>query len=349
MKQNCGYTGGYKKPKTYKEIELWSSYGLVKVPVAVLNNDLVVLENYVNGVVVKVVDAPPQKLPFHVVKHYSGSMVDIRANKIFGEYVEKQKLYGTTNMRIQTQLEPLSGVDIHFLTNQYMEFLKKELNIDCPTNNGIVLSLHKIRNLDNAFFTGEYMIYGLGGRQMVALGKADVVGHELGHAIVNDLSGLEYKSESGALNEHFADVLGVVFEFWLYKKFNEDDDPTNDISGEADWTMGEEIMKLKPFMRSFENPNLGNQPQSYKGPFWAQTNNLAVDNGGVHINSGVPNHCFYLTCQKINIYDACRLWIKTLATLSPTCDMEMFATKLKLCADSEQISVVTEALKNVGL
>lgn len=343
----CGFNK--EKTKNYSTIKLWSSYGLVEVPVLVINEFLCSLETFIDDIEVKCIDAPQQDLPFNTLKTHTGSLVDIRANGIFGEYVSKELKKDSSLSRVQHQLEPLNGVDIHFLTCQYIEFLKKELKIDSPTETKIVLSVHRISNLENAYFTGSHMVYGLGGVNMLPMGKADVVGHELGHSVVSMLSGLVYRGESGALNEHFADVLGCVFEFFLYKKFNEDEDKTNDLRGESDWLIGEDVTKNKPFMRSFANPNLGQQPMTYGGKFWVDPKDLNMDLGGVHINSGVGNYLFYLVCQKMDIYDACRLWIKVLRCLSPDSKYSDFARVLKACSIDDEIKIINDCLKLVNL
>lgn len=358
MIKTCGFANNNTSPvREYKTAKLWSSYGLVDVPVYCLGNDFVVLQNYVPGldnmnVCIKCVDAPMYRsdMEFDELKRLDASIIHLGSNEIFGEYVAKMKAADNgSNLRISQQLEPLNPIDIHWLTNQMMEFLHSELQINCPTDNGMVLSLHRIRGLGNAYFTGTHMIYGLGDQNLAPMGKADVVAHELGHGIVNSLAGLEYQGESGALNESFADVIGATFEHWLYKKFNEDADTTNDITGEADFLVGEDVMKNAPFMRSMSDPNAGQQPSTYQGTYWADPNDLSFDYGGVHINSGVPNYCFYLVSTMINIYDACRLWIRTLETLSPESDFADFATQLRAVVAEEELSVVESALQQVGL
>jgi len=130
------------------------------------------------------------------------------------------------------------------------------------------------------------MQYGMGdGLFMKPVVGLDVEGHEYTHMVVanNGNGGLTYQGESGALNESFADIFGVCVEF--YSGVN------------PDWLMGEDIMVSAPYLRSMSNPNGGQQPDTYGGTFWANPNNLSVDNGGVHINSGVQNFWFYLLCQ----------------------------------------------------
>jgi Zn-dependent metalloprotease len=138
-----------------------------------------------------------------------------------------------------------------------------------------------------------YMIYGMGdGSTMNPVMGLDVIGHEFSHIIVDNSigGGLEYQGESGALNESFADIFGTCIEFYANVNPN--------------WTIGENIMKgTTSYMRNMANPSttalsFGNrQPDTYEGNYWADPLNSSNDNGGVHKNSGVQNHWFYLLCQ----------------------------------------------------
>ena len=134
------------------------------------------------------------------------------------------------------------------------------------------------------------MFYGKGGSDMHPVVALDVAGHEFTHMVVNrnGNGGLNYQGESGALNESFADIFGTAIEFYV------NDNPN--------WTIGEGIFKSNinyNYFRSMSDPNTTpaflapNQPDTYEGNYWANTSS-SFDNGGVHINSGVGNHWFYL-------------------------------------------------------
>jgi Zn-dependent metalloprotease len=131
------------------------------------------------------------------------------------------------------------------------------------------------------------MVYGMGdGTQMSPVVGLDVEGHEFTHMVVNNNGngGLTYQGESGALNESFSDIFGTCVEF--YSGVN------------PDWNIGEDIMIGQPFMRSMSNPQSANQPDTYgnSDPNWVNPNS-SQDQGGVHTNSGVQNHWFYLLSQ----------------------------------------------------
>lgn len=142
----------------------------------------------------------------------------------------------------------------------------------------------------------NFMVYGMGdGTTMNPLVGLDVEGHEYSHMVVANrnvvLGGLNYLGESGALNESFADIFGTCVEF--YAK------PST-----ANWNIGEDVMlPAGSFLRSMSNPNLKQQPDTYKSPngYWQNPNcgtpTSANDKCGVHTNSGVQNYWFYLLSQ----------------------------------------------------
>lgn len=184
----------------------------------------------------------------------------------------------------------------------------------------LISSVHVGRNYANAFWNGEQMAYGDGdGRTFVRFTKAlDVVGHELTHGVIAHTANLDYEDEPGALNEHFADVFGLLVKQWR----------RNETAARADWLVGGDLMvksATRRALRSFaapgtayvNDPDLGTDPQpahlknKYKGE---------DDNGGVHINSGIPNHAFYLAARKIGgraWEKTGKIWYRALRGLSP--------------------------------
>ena len=132
-------------------------------------------------------------------------------------------------------------------------------------------------SMENAFWNGAAMWYGNGGSSFSELaGGLDVGGHEMTHGVIEKTANLEYQDESGALNESFADVFAVCID-------------------RDDWLIGEDVVKPgstnNNCLRDMQFPNNGtpSQPkhvnEQYVGP---------LDNGGVHINSGITNRAFYL-------------------------------------------------------
>ncbi len=120
-------------------------------------------------------------------------------------------------------------------------------------------------------------------------GALDIAAHELTHAITSATSNLIYQNESGALNEAFSDVMGASAEFFFH--------PVGAGLGRADYLLGEDISRAvvpgaRDGDRSLENPALYGQPDHYSRRYLG-----SADSGGVHINSGIANHAFYLAIE----------------------------------------------------
>lgn len=244
-----------------------------------------------------------------------------------------------------------SCVDIHFNTIEFLLFLQSKLRRDSINNGKLLLSIFNEPNLDNAFFSGEYMIYGNGDKIFYPLTSIDVSAHELTHGLVQSTAGLEYLGHSGALNESFSDMLGTALELYLYEKFNTDSDTTNDLQGEADWLCGEDIGKSIKYIRNLQNPEHAEQPQpgTYRGHLWADPNNESADFGGVHTNSGVTNRCFYLLTQSLGINISLPLVYNCLIKLNKLSDLIDFRNTLIECSPDQIKSLVQKCLDGVGL
>lgn len=155
----------------------------------------------------------------------------------------------------------------------------------------LISTVHHKRNYDNAFWNGAQMAYGDGNIFEPLTRSLSVIGHELSHGVVQFSGGLIYRDQSGALNEHISDVFGCLTVQYKY----------NQSVYEADWLVGAEIIGSGvngEALRSMREPGmayndalLGRDPQPYHMSGFVNTSR---DNGGVHINSGIPNHAFYL-------------------------------------------------------
>ncbi len=147
--------------------------------------------------------------------------------------------------------------------------------------------VHYSTNYNNAFWDGTRMTYGDGSNtagNFKILTAIDVCGHEFTHGVTQNTSNLVYSYESGALNESFSDIFGTCVEW--YKK------PLT-----ANFLIGEQIeVTPNTALRDMGNPGAYGDPDTYgtNDPNWYTG---AGDNGGVHTNSGVQNHWFYILCQ----------------------------------------------------
>ena len=145
--------------------------------------------------------------------------------------------------------------------------------------------IHFENRLENAFWSSPYMVYGDGGDTFKPLaGCLDVAGHEMTHGVVENTAGLIYQNQSGALNESFADIFGAMVD-------------------RPDWTLGEDCTKRSPFyLRNMANPALGLSRQPTKMSEYRQLPQTKEgDNGGVHVNSGIPNRAAYLIAEGLSL------------------------------------------------
>jgi thermolysin len=118
----------------------------------------------------------------------------------------------------------------------------------------------------------------------------EVVAHELTHGVTNFSSDLIYMNESGALNEAFSDIMGMSVEWYF--------EPPGQGRQRADWIGAEDLyMNFGSFIRSYENPAAAGDPDHYSIRCLPPVCTEDFDNGGVHINSGIANHAFYLMIQ----------------------------------------------------
>lgn len=182
-------------------------------------------------------------------------------------------------------------------SRSYDYYEQKFQRLSLNGNGGNIISVINIsdedgKGFDNAFWNGVFMGYGNGGQAFKPLaGALDVAGHEMTHGVIENTAKLEYRNQSGALNESFADIFGAMID-------------------RDDWTLGEDVVNRSVFpsgaLRSLQNPNQGgkNDP-GYQPMYMSQYEVLRdtpeQDNGGVHINSGIPNHAFYLFATAANM------------------------------------------------
>jgi len=150
----------------------------------------------------------------------------------------------------------------------------------------MISTAHYSKNYLNAFWNGAQMVYGDGDGVTCRefSGGLDIVGHELTHGVTEFSSALIYQDESGALNESFSDVMGSSIEFFAAAQ---NLDPTVP----ADFFVGEDACLVDglPGLRNMADPAERGDPDHYSELFTGDQ-----DNGGVHTNSGIPNHAYYL-------------------------------------------------------
>jgi Zn-dependent metalloprotease len=173
---------------------------------------------------------------------------------------------------------------------------------DSIDDNGMPLNgtVHFGRNYDNAYWDGRRMVYGDGdGTEFTPFTTSvDVIGHELTHGVTQFEAGLFYFGQSGAINESISDVFGSMVRQYSARQNVK----------QADWLIGAELFVdpdpiKRRALRDMANPGtayndnvLGKDPQPADMSGYVRT---LDDNGGVHINSGIPNRAFYLAASEI--------------------------------------------------
>lgn len=183
----------------------------------------------------------------------------------------------------------------------------------------LVSTVHYGHSYDNAFWNGNQMVYGDGSGQILAVGSLtkalDVIGHELTHGVTQYTAGLVYRLQPGALNESISDVFGSLVRQHKLGQSAQD----------ADWLIGPGILGSALHgvaLRSMKTPGTAfdgdPQPATMAGYVVLPDDaDPAHDNGGVHINSGIPNHAFYLAATTIggNAWESAgRIWFRALTT-----------------------------------
>jgi Zn-dependent metalloprotease len=184
--------------------------------------------------------------------------------------------------------------------------------------------VHFGTDYDNAFWDGEgHMFFGDGDGQMFTrLTKSvDVIGHELTHGVTQYTANLAYQDQAGALNESVSDVFGS-----LVKQHH-----NHQSAADADWLIGDDVVgpALKPALRSLKAPGTANRHDDQPADMdhFVRT---AADHGGVHSNSGIPSHAFYVAATTIggNAWEqAGRIWYESLgdAQMRPDTNFAAFA------------------------
>ncbi len=186
-----------------------------------------------------------------------------------------------------------AGVDAHYYADVVDDFYADTFSRNSIDGAGmkIISTVHYDAGYCNAFWNGEQMTYGDGDTPATCKplsGGLDVVGHELTHGVTEFTSGLIYENESGALNEAFSDMMGNTIEFYA-------DAQQRDPAAQPDWLIGEDVIPEGPYggttagFRNMGDPQDDGDPDHYSERYTG-----TKDNGGVHTNSGIPNHAYYL-------------------------------------------------------
>ena len=228
----------------------------------------------------------------------------------------------------------------------------------------LISTVHYLLGYDNAFWDGEQMVYGDGDEDLpeeerlfnrftVAL---DVIGHELTHGVTEYTARLAYRDQPGALNESFSDIMGILVKQRYLGQTAE----------EADWLIGaglftslvkgKALRSMKDPGTAYDDPLIGKDPQPGHMKDYVITSS---DNGGVHINSGIPNRAFCLAAKETGGHaweKAGKIWYITLRDkLNEGSDFQDAADKTWQTAvelygkDSHEQQAVIHGWEKVGI
>lgn len=220
-------------------------------------------------------------------------------------------------------------------------------------------TVHYDENYNNAFWNGEQMVFGDGDGEIFLdfTIPIDVIGHELTHGVTQYTANLTYYGQPGALNESMSDVFGSLIKQYTLGQ----------TAAEADWLIGAGLLAPSvsgKALRSMKEPGsaydddvLGKDPQPATMDDYVRTGR---DNGGVHINSGIPNHAFYLAATALGGHaweKAGRIWYDVL-TGGELSDRAMFtdfaaltvkAARERFGDGGEELQAVSKAWEQVGV
>ncbi len=200
-----------------------------------------------------------------------------------------------------------AAVTAHYYSQKVYDFYRTNFNRNSIDDNALTVMsvVHFQEDFNNAFWNGVFMTYGNGdGFHFSDLTNSfDVASHEMTHGVIQYTADLIYENQSGALNESYADVFGVLV------------DPD-------DWLIGEDIYTPHiqgDGLRSLKDPHNGGyhwtdgiwQP-AHMDEFVELPNTPDDDNGGVHVNSGIPNKAFYNVANVIGREKAGKIWYRSL-------------------------------------
>lgn len=219
-------------------------------------------------------------------------------------------------------------------------------------------SIHYGVSYSNALWNGKQMIYGDGDARFFNrfTQSLDIIGHELTHGVTQYTAALVYQDQSGALNEHFSDVFGILVKQYALKQ----------TAAKSDWLIGaglftnavngSAVRSMKAPGTAYDDKVLGKDPQP---GHMKDFKKMTADNGGVHVNSGIPNRAFYLAATLLggNAWNvAGRIWYEALTTrLKAKATFRDCARALadtataRYGANSEPLRAVVEAWKEVGI
>jgi len=215
------------------------------------------------------------------------------------------------------------------------DFFKEVFDRNSIDDRGMRLDgyVHFGRFYNNAFWNGRQMVFGDGDGRVFSdfTQSLDVIAHELAHGVTEFTAGLEYHNQSGALNESMSDVFGSLVKQWSLSQ----------TADRADWLIGADVFSpgiggdalrsLKSPGNAYNDPIIGRDPQpGHMDNFVQSPDTEEGDWGGVHINSGIPNHAFFLVATSLGGHaweGAGHIWYEALKASGQFTEFQQFADR----------------------
>lgn len=275
-----------------------------------------------------------------------GAIQTLDINNTWGNNTSFKSISSSTNVFNS------KAISAHYIAGKAFEYYLQVHNRNSiDGNGGTIISFINVADpddgtpMDNAFWNGRAMYYGNGNTYFKPLaGGLDVGGHELTHGVVQNSANLSYQGESGAINESMADIFGCMI------------DP-------LDWTIGEDVVKLSKYpsgaLRDLSDPHNGGNDINDSGwqpKFLSEKFTGTFDNGGVHINSGIPNYAYYLLATATDRSTAEKIFYRAL-TMYLTRSSKFIDLRIACVAaatdlytsPSNQVTEVENAFDQVGI
>ena len=221
------------------------------------------------------------------------------------------------------------------------------------------ITVHYGRNYDNAFWDGRQLVFGDGDGVIFErfTKPPDVMAHEFTHGVIQFTAALAYQDQSGALNESLSDVFAAITTQFV----------AGQRADQASWLIGGGLFlpginavalrSMREPGTAYDDPQIGRDPQVGRMADFVETEE---DNGGVHINSGIPNRAFTLAALELGGFSWERVgqvWYDTLTAgeLTPRSDFAAFAqaslnsAARRFPGESEVADAVRRAWETVGV
>lgn len=291
------------------------------------------------------------------VSRKASERIDVVKMKLYNAF-NTAELPGSLVLWKQSNLSKQSDpavLEVWNHTEKYCTFLRETLEMYSIDHRGkcVISSVHVGKRLCNAFWNGYFMVYGDGDLSKYLqpfCRDPMIIYHELTHGVIQYNFPLDYSGQSGAINEHVADVFSVIAHHYL-----------NESTPKCGrWDPGSMIvtkrgMSLRTFddNKAYDYEELGTDEQVkhasnfYEGP---------EDEGGVHINSGILNHMFYIFCTLLDevIWEKpLKIWYGALVGIRHDCEFEEFAGRLATSCDNlysnRELEFLIGALQGVGI